>query len=70
MPTEVREMDRALASRTSSYMTSEQRANMNYMQGIMEQAGFSPYMGEWWHYNDMETADYPVLDIQFEAWEN
>ncbi|MBN2879010.1 MAG: SH3 domain-containing protein [Clostridia bacterium] len=69
MPTEVREMDKALASRTSSYMTSEQRANMNYMQGIMEQAGFSPYMGEWWHYNDMDTADYPVLDIQFEAWE-
>ena len=70
MPTEVREMDRDLAKRSSTSMTYEQRKNMEYMESILGQAGFSPYAGEWWHYNDMDTAEYPVLDIQFEAWEN
>lgn len=68
MPTEVREMDRDLASRSSSYMSYQQRKNMEYMEYILGQAGFEPYAGEWWHYNDMEVAKYPVLDIQFEAW--
>ena len=69
MPTEVREMDRDLAKRSSTSMTDEQRKNMKYMEKILEQAGFSAYPGEWWHYNDMDVAEYPVLDIQFEAWE-
>ena len=70
MPTEVREMNVDLARRNSPYMTYTQRKNMEYMEGILAKAGFSPYSGEWWHYNDMDVADYPVLDIQFEAWEN
>ena len=70
MPTEVREMDRNLAKRSSTSMTYDQRKNMEYMERILGQAGFSPYAGEWWHYNDNETAEYPVLDIQFEAWED
>ncbi|MEX1376633.1 MAG: M15 family metallopeptidase [Eubacteriales bacterium] len=70
MPTEVREMNLDLARRNSPYMTYAQRQNMQYMENIMKKAGFSPYAGEWWHYNDMDVADYPVLDIQFESWEN
>lgn len=70
MPTEVREMDLDLAKRSSPYMTLEQRANMEYMEDILDQAGFSPYVGEWWHYNDMDALDAPVMDILFEAWEN
>ena len=69
MPTKVREMDKALVSRDSTYMTYEQRKNMEYMERVLGKAGFSPYQGEWWHYNDMNVAKYPVLDIQFEAWE-
>ncbi len=68
MPTEVREMDYDLAKRSSSSMTEEQRQNMEYMEDVLGKAGFSPYAGEWWHYNDMMVADYPVLDIVFEAW--
>lgn len=70
MPTEVREMDRDLAKRSSTSMTYEQRKNMEYMERILGAAGFSPYAGEWWHYNDMDVVECPVLDIQFEAWEN
>lgn len=70
MPTEVREMDLELAKRSSPYMTPEQRVNMEYMEDILGQAGLEPYPGEWWHYNDMDELDAPVMDILFEAWEN
>lgn len=70
MPTEVREMDLDLSRRLSPHMTLEQRANMEYMEDVLGKAGFSPYRNEWWHYNDMDALDAPVMDILFEAWEN
>lgn len=68
MPTTSRVMDTSIVNRKSNKMTATQRANMEYMTKIMERAGFTPYTGEWWHYNDADWENYPVLDIQFKAW--
>lgn len=35
-------------------------ANARLLEQAMEEAGFVPYEGEWWHFNDCD--DYPVAD--------
>jgi D-alanyl-D-alanine dipeptidase len=29
--------------------------------------GFIPYFEEWWHFDDPEWENYPILDISFDA---
>jgi D-alanyl-D-alanine dipeptidase len=33
------------------------------LRACMEEAGFSAYEAEWWHYVDPDTRSYPLLDI-------
>lgn len=62
LPTTDRVMDVSEASRTS-YMSTEQRKNMDYLTEIMESCGFITYRNEWWHFNDSDWENYPLMDF-------
>lgn len=47
-----------LADRDYSDCPAEAGKNAEFLENIMEEAGFKPYFGEWWHFSD--TTDYPV----------
>ncbi|MDP3541328.1 MAG: D-alanyl-D-alanine dipeptidase [Elusimicrobiota bacterium] len=45
----------------------EARRNAEILRAALEAAGFVSYAGEWWHYRDPDAAEWPVLDVPFEA---
>lgn len=47
-----------LADRDYRDCTPEAAKNAAYLENLMEEAGFKPYAGEWWHFSDGES--YPV----------
>ena len=47
-----------LADRDYRDCTPKAAENAAYLEQLMEEAGFKPYEGEWWHFTD--TAPYPV----------
>lgn len=57
MPTEFDDFS-AMADRDYSDCSDEARENAMILQTAMEQAGFTGYDKEWWHYSD--TDEYPV----------
>lgn len=46
--------------------TSLTRGRRELLRLTMEDAGFSVYKAEWWHYDYRDWRDYPILDIAFE----
>lgn len=48
----------ALADRDYSDCSQAAAEHARLLEQIMEEAGFKPYFGEWWHFSDTET--YPV----------
>lgn len=48
----------ALADRDYSDVPETAAANALLLEGVMEDTGFRPYAGEWWHFSDEDT--YPV----------
>ena len=62
MPSLMHSMD-ASASCINPLMTPEARRNLDYVQSIMTQCGFSVYVHEWWHFSDNERALYPYLNL-------
>lgn len=48
----------ALADRDYSDCGEEAAENAQLLQTVMEEAGFTGYFGEWWHYSDSDS--YPV----------
>jgi D-alanyl-D-alanine dipeptidase len=62
MPSSMHTLD-ARASRTNLNMTPEARRNLDYVESIMTQSGFVPYVHEWWHYSDASSNQYPHLDL-------
>ena len=47
-----------LADRDYSDASPAAAANAALLEDVMEECGFRPYSGEWWHFTD--TDDYPV----------
>lgn len=47
-------------------MPAEARRNVQYLQEVMEGAGFAPILTEWWHFNDAKGTPTPYLDIPLE----
>ncbi len=45
--------------------TAEEASNRALLIRVMNGAGFVGYLYEWWHFNDSDAAQYPVLDIPF-----
>ena len=43
--------------------------NRDELRLCMERAGFRSYIAEWWHYNDPESLDCPLIDITLSALE-
>ena len=68
MPTDDRVMDVDEASR-GAYMTTEQHAHLDALTDAMTDAGFITYYGEWWHFNDSDWEDYPVMDFPLSMFE-
>lgn len=57
----------ALADRDYSDCTAEAAKNARLLEKTMEENGFKPYFGEWWHYADAVSYDvemefYPAED--------
>ncbi len=45
------------ADRDYSDCTEKAAANAKMFEDVMEECGFTPYNGEWWHYSDTESYD-------------
>ncbi len=45
------------ADRDYSDCTEKAATNAKMFEDVMEECGFIPYNGEWWHYSDVETYD-------------
>lgn len=58
------------ASRSYTGMSAEARSNMEYLTEVMIKHGFTPIQSEWWHFNDSDIKNYPLLDITFEDYVN
>lgn len=51
------------ASRDYEGMTEEAEKNLNMMTEVMLDCGFTTIRTEWWHFDDKDWANYPLLDI-------
>lgn len=47
--------------------TSAARAHRDRLRDAMERQGFFVHPSEWWHFDWKDWADYPILDVPFEA---
>lgn len=45
--------------------TKEQKANRELLGTIMEKHGFRRIRSEWWHFDDVNYANYPILEVDF-----
>ena len=45
--------------------TEEQKKNRELLGTIMEKHGFRRISSEWWHFDDLDFRDYPLLDVDF-----
>lgn len=46
--------------------TEEQKANRELLGKIMEEHGFRRISSEWWHFDDTDYMNYPILEIDFD----
>jgi D-alanyl-D-alanine dipeptidase len=66
MPTDFDEFSER-ASRWYPGMTENARNNLDLLTKVMEKHGFIYINMEWWHYEDSNWRDYPILDIPLEV---
>ncbi len=62
MPTEFDDFSER-ASHLYSGGAKEALANRSELKSAMEREGFLSFENEWWHYDDPDWAQYPILDI-------
>jgi D-alanyl-D-alanine dipeptidase/kynurenine formamidase len=55
------------ASPTYAGGSTEARAHRDRLRAAMEREGFFVYPSEWWHFDYKDWADYPILDVPFDA---
>ncbi len=53
------------AHRNFTAASLEAISNRQRLQDAMENEGFLPLESEWWHFDDPDWEQYPVLDISF-----
>ena len=51
------------ASRNYSGGSKEALMNRDFLEQAMKSQGFIPYEHEWWHYDDPDWKDCPLLDV-------
>lgn len=62
MPTDFDEFSEK-ASRKFHGCSKEARKNRELLEKAMTAQGFIPFEHEWWHFDDPEWEDYPILDL-------
>lgn len=55
------------AHRSYPGCSPEARNNCELLEASMVAEGFLPYPEEWWHFDDPEWEEHPILDIPFEV---
>ena len=61
MPTDFDELS-TLARRYRDDRNEDVQANVDYFTQIMNSVGLVGVASEWWHFNDVNAADYPLSD--------
>ncbi len=51
------------ASRDNPDMPQEAAKNLALLTEVMTECGFRTINSEWWHYDDMDSGKYPLLDV-------
>lgn len=46
--------------------TEEEKANRELLGKIMQGNGFRRISSEWWHFDDIDYKNYPILDVDFD----
>ncbi len=54
------------AARSYPDIPDEARENMEYLTEVMVGNGFTTIESEWWHFNDENIDEYPLLDVRLE----
>lgn len=54
------------ASRKFDGSSIKAKENMQYLTRIMKESGFTTINSEWWHFNDVNANNYPILNIPFQ----
>ncbi len=54
------------AARSYPDMPDQARENMDYLTEVMVNNGFTTIESEWWHFNDADVDEYPLLDVKLE----
>jgi D-alanyl-D-alanine dipeptidase len=52
------------ASHNYQHLPEEVKRNRDILKNIMTKNGFNKYDAEWWHYNHIESLDFPLRDFQ------
>lgn len=54
------------AHRDNPNMSQKAKANLELLTTVMSNHGFNPIQTEWWHYDDSEADNYPILNVPLE----
>lgn len=57
------------ASRNYSGMSDEARKNMKYLTDVMKRNGFITINSEWWHFDDSNWSNYPLLNVHLDKFD-
>lgn len=65
MPSDFDDFSRK-AFRDNPDMPAEAAQNLAYLTQVMVKHGFRPIASEWWHFEDEEAGDFPMVDVELE----
>ncbi|HHY81583.1 MAG TPA: D-alanyl-D-alanine dipeptidase [Clostridiales bacterium] len=55
------------AARDYPHHSAEAKKNMDYLTQVMNSCGFKGIRTEWWHFEDIDARNYPLLDIGLDS---
>ncbi|MGI6632454.1 MAG: D-alanyl-D-alanine dipeptidase [Bacillota bacterium] len=58
------------ASITYDGCSEEEARNRELLAEVMMRNGFVRYDAEWWHFTDSDAGNYPLLDVQFDEFDD
>ncbi len=58
------------ASPTNPAMSPAAKKNSEYLKMVMVKNGFTPYEHEWWHFDDSDWQQFPLVDVKLERFNN
>jgi len=57
------------AFRNSPDHSDIEKKNVEYITRVMQSCGFKGISNEWWHFDDINSLQYPLLDVDFDAFQ-